>query len=247
MHEIISINDWQTIQTRNYIKRIKESTTVSKASDWAIVLDVFLLFVSFLLDRLFADSPTYVPRYIWLIILFLGFILTGGIILFSRIKKRHLDYLQKILPPYETIVTAFDEEVCYKLMSAASFVDNLQSLFNQKPAKPFSNMGEPLKKFYYSEVIYYLNKAIDILAQYQASLSNILVLDGSETSTKKIDIGRMENVCELIDSIYSALDYFQNNYSFFEAQKTTLEKDRGRYLQFKGDVIAVREKLEDQI
>ena len=122
----ININDWQTIQTRNYVKRIKESVVVSKPTDWAITIDIFLLFVAFLLDRIFADSPNGISRCTWIVIFAVGVILTLVPILITSLRNTRLKKLQRILPPNETIVTAFDEEVCYKLMSAVSFIDNLQ-------------------------------------------------------------------------------------------------------------------------
>ena len=240
MHDI-NINDWQTIQTRNYVKRIKESVAASKPTDWAITLDIFLLFISFTLDRIFSDSPICIPRYIWIIILATGLLFTIGIILISQMKKAHIEYLRKILPPYDVIVTAFDEEVCYKLMSAVSFVDNLQSL--KKSSKFSTDMDKSLGRFYYSEVIYYLNKAIDILKQYESSLSDVLVLEGNENGTKKIGVGRVENVCELIDSIYDVLYKFQKEDSLFATQILALNRNKQKYDIFRENVKTVKDIL----
>ena len=237
----VNINDWQTIQTRNYVKKIKESISSAKATDWAIVIDIFLLLVSFLLDKIYEESE--IPKCVWSILLLAGIFSTIIVLGIFQIRKARIERLIKILPSHEEIVASFDEEVCYKLMSAVSFLDNLKALNIEK--KDSSDLDRSLAIFYYSEVIYYLNKAISILFSCSKSLTDVLTLISVDT-TPQIAVERVENVCELVDAIYAELGNIGKKADCFSEQQNALEKRRREYERFKSDVQHIKEHLTQQ-
>lgn len=205
----MSINDWQTIQTRNYVKKIKESLSTPQATEIAIIVDVVLILFSFLLGKIFED--TKISNVTWLIIMAAGLIIPGGLILKAYSKKRKADKYSNQILPYDEIIALFDDEICYKLMSALSFSKQLETLSS---GAGIINVEPSLAIFYDLEATYYLNKAISILGTIKASLSDIISFDESfSTSDGILSYDRLQNACELIKSIRSQLTTSINSLS----------------------------------
>lgn len=192
-----NINTWQTIQMRNYIKEIKNGLAKAKSTDWAILINVVCMLSAFLLDKIFVEIT--VPRYAWEIILFGSIIFTILIVIVDHNKsKNEASVRRSVLPPRE-IVSLFDDEVCYKLMSAVSFT------------RSFKNMGVIRSKedallweFYFTEALYYLEKSVSLLFVMENNLSEVVSMD-SDAGIEKLSIARLKNACELISETYDSI------------------------------------------
>ena len=248
----MNINDWQTIQTRNYVKKIKELLSNPQAAELAIFVDVALLLFSFLLERIFENSR--ISTYIWIIILILGLGLSCYIIISAIVKQKIVEKYSDQLLPYDEIIALFDDEVCYKLMSALSFCEQLENLSITSP----TNKCEPsLAIFYDLEATYYLNKAISILGAIKASLSDIISYDENTISSNGIlSYDRIENVCDLIESIQkrlnSSITSLGSKMSVDSYEKLTtlnsnaMQSSAGHYSEFKRHMIILKRAHENQ-
>lgn len=240
----MNINDWQTIQTRNYVKEIKESITRVKSTDWAVLIDVLLLLIAFLLDKIFDNST--LSRGIWIGLLIIGVAGSGVFFFIERQRLRQKQRTNKFILPPKEIVALFDDEVCYKLMSAVSFLDHLKSTItiNDKETAV-------LTEFYCTETLYYTNKSVSLLVLISSNLSNAVSLD-SDAGPEKISISRLENTCRLLNTIYddtlSAINRTKaslKNYNItLDAQVQTSQMYRQGFVDFETQVSTLKRILE---
>lgn len=189
-----NISTWQTIQMRNYVKEIKKNFTKAKPTDWAILLNIVFLLVVFLLDKIY-DSST-ISKKVWIGILVVCLSIPSLVIIMSSQKTKSENRRKKLVLPPKEIVTLFDDEICYKLMSSISFCTLLKDM------KTISSKYESsLWEFYFTEALYYLNKSISLLSITSNNLSEAVFPD-QEAGTEKLSITRLENACDLIQNIY---------------------------------------------
>ena len=66
----LNINDWKVIQMQNDVKYIKRNTMHKNAANWSLVIDVFLVLLSFVLDRIFEDKE--ITSCLWIVIAISG-------------------------------------------------------------------------------------------------------------------------------------------------------------------------------
>ena len=241
----MNINDWQTIQTRNYVKEIKDSITKVKSTDWAVFFDVLLLLIAFLLDKIFDDSK--LSKGIWIgLLIIVGF---GSIVFFYTERKRikQKERTEKYILPPKEIVALFDDEVCYKIMSAISFLDHLKSTITIKDKE-----AAVLTEFYCTETLYYANKSVSLLVLISSNLSNAVSLD-SDAGPEKISINRLENICRLINTIYddtlwtitNAQVLLMNYNITMAAQVETSQMYRQAFTDFETQVNTIKKALEN--
>ena len=192
----LNINDWKVIQMQNDLKYIKRNTTRKNAANWSLVVDVFLVLLAFVLDRIFEKNT--IGNCIWIIIAISGVVIPFILFVIEIVKIKRTEKISLRVLNAKELVKIFDDEICYMVMSAESFADRL------KNTKKIDSRKEALLfEFYYIESNYYLNKAVHLLLKMDNNLSG--VLDENNFVENHITRERMINVISLIASIYEEL------------------------------------------
>ena len=197
----MNINDWKVIQMQNDLKYIKRNTMRKNAANWSLVVDVFLVLLAFVLDRIFATGK--VTNCLWIIIAISGITIPLVLFVIETIKiKRAEKFSLRVLNTKE-LVNMFDDEICYMIMSADSFVNNLKNT-----EKIDSRQNALLFEFYAIEAEYYLKKAVHLLLKMDNNLSS--VIDQSNIVDNHITKERLINAISLLASIYENLIFYSN-------------------------------------
>ena len=203
-----SVNDWLTLQTRKdltYIRRNLEHKTIN----YAIFADLFIAFLSFVLDHALwpvSDAKTctaeeLAPSWYWICTALLLAVVPVIIFINSYIHKRQHLTDMKMVMPVEYLINLFDNEICYNVMTADSMRDHFLD--------SSVDLENVIKKFYFIETLYYVNKTIAHLYYFKNQGQNAIhtknTLDG-------ISYIRFKNACEIVYNIYTALlNYVSNN------------------------------------
>ena len=204
----MNINDWKTIQLQNDIKRIKQNFEYTTIANWSILFEVFLVLLSFVLDNIFTDpNDMQTIRWVWAILGGVGLVSTVVFSLLAYFRSVKSSKQQKKVANAKELAAIFDDELCYLIMSAENFYENLgrrkESIRNSQDAL--------LAEFYLIETSYYLGKSVDILLKMDSNLS--AVIDESDFRKCRISKRRVNNAIRLVASIYESLfaytDLFQ--------------------------------------
>ncbi len=192
----MNINDWQTIQTRNDIKYIKRVLPLTPSVSWSIIIEIFLVLLSFTLDKCL--DPQIEANYIWIIVAATGIVVPIVIVIIGRINTKKKERISKKVINSRELISLFDDEVCYLIMSAKEFYSNFKNaaLVNNK-------QDALLAEFYYIEASYYLNKATTLIVQMKNNLSCVITDDPN--CTGKISCGRLANAISIICTMYEDL------------------------------------------
>lgn len=210
----ISINDWQTLQSRKEIQSIRKTIREEKAINWSILVELFLLTVGFCLDNIFVDAEANINS-LWIILSIVAFAAPTVILLIGwSIHKKRTEDLKQIHDVHE-MITMFDDELCYYVMTASSFYESRiePSMApvggSVTPAATPQNTNaqlstEELQKFYYIEASYYLNKSVNILCLMKNNIANLIAAPSTQGFSygQKISFFRFENVILLMTEMY---------------------------------------------
>lgn len=195
----MNINDWKTIQLQNDVKYIKRNSIRSSAANWSLVVDVFLLLLAFVLDNIFSESTEQTYNLVWIVIAFLGVLIPIIITVVEFIKLKHHERISRIIMNSKDIVSMFDDEICYLIMSAETFYTNLKEL----TTKIHDRQNALLAEFYFIETEYYLNKSVNLILRMENNLSS--VIDEADITKSRISKRRLNNSINLIACIYEEL------------------------------------------
>lgn len=190
----MNINDWKTIQTRNDIKYIKRKLMGSSVANWSLVIDVFLLLLAFVLDCIFAEQDS--PNVIWVIIGICGVTIPVALLVLEVIITKRKESISRKVTNVRELVSMFDDEICYMIMSAETFSTSLKSNYCSIDSK----QKALLQEFFYIEAGYYLNKAVKLILKMDNNIS--VVVDEDDISKNRISKKRLVNAICLIVSIY---------------------------------------------
>ena len=192
----MNINDWKVIQMQNDVKYIKRNTMHKNAANWSLVIDVFLVLLSFVLDRIFEDKE--ITSCLWIVIAISGVAIPLILVTIETVKIKRTEKISLRVMNSRELVKMFDDEICYMIMSAESFANSLKNT-----EKIDSRQKALLFEFYVIETEYYLNKAVYLLLKMDNNLS--AVIDDSNIVENHISRERLINAVSLIASIYEAL------------------------------------------
>ena len=201
----IGLNDWQTIQSRKEIQNIRRMVRAEKVANWSIVIEIAFLVIGFCLDCIFGSEDA--PNYVWVIIsicaVVVPLLLLGMSTFFQKRKK---DANKQIRDIHE-IITMFDDELCYYVMTACSFLEYRK---NDAPgkAREAQTQNREQHRFYLIEASYYLNKSVNILSLMRNNLLQLVDKPptGGVYSGGKISYFRFENVILLMSSLYKTIN-----------------------------------------
>jgi hypothetical protein len=206
---VLNINDWKVIQMQNDVKYIKRNTMHKNAANWSVVIDVFLVLLSFVLDRIFENEE--ITSCLWIIIAISGIAIPLILVAIETIKIKRTEKISLRVMNSRELVKLFDDEICYMIMSAESFANNLKNT-----EKIDSRQKALLFELFVIETEYYLNKAVYLLLKMDNNLS--AVIDNSNIVENHISRERLINAISLIASIYEAL------FSYSDKQASILNK-----------------------
>lgn len=207
MNVVLNINDWKVIQMQNDVKYIKRNTMHKNAANWSLVIDVFLVLLAFVLDRIFGDEE--ITNYLWVIIAIIGVVVPLLLVVIEAVKIKRTEEISLRVLNTKELVKIFDDEICYMIMSAESFINSLKNTHEID-----SRQKALLFEFYVIETEYYLNKAVYLLLKMDNNLSG--VIDDNNIVYNHITKERIINAISLIASIYEEL------FSFTDKKNTVL-------------------------
>lgn len=197
----MDINDWKTIQMQNDIKLIKRRLKVSTAANWSIVFDVFLILLAFVIDRSLAGKENTIENLncVWAIIALLGILIPILILCYDFISAKQKTHISLKVSNSKDLVSLFDDEICYQIMSAETFCTSLENNCSAVDCK----QKALLQEFYFIEASYYLNKSVTLFERMDNNLSNVIEKD--LPLPNRLTKNRLINAIHLIDSIYDTL------------------------------------------
>lgn len=195
----MNINDWKIIQMRNDVKYIKRNAVGNNAANWSLVVDVFLVLLAFVLDRI-VDDPQEINA-LWILIGACGIIFPVILFTVQAIKIKSAEEISRRVLNTKELVEIFDDEICYMIMSAETFNKKLQN-----SSTVDSRQTALMLEFYTIEVEYYLNKAVKLLLKMDNNLTG--VLNTQDVTQNHISKARLINSISLIASIYEDLFKF---------------------------------------
>lgn len=205
----MNINDWKVIQMRNDVKYIKRNIMGSSAANWSLVVDVFLVLLAFVLDRIFGKSEGF--NVWWVVIAAIGVIIPLVFFTIEVLRIRRIEQISHRVLNTKELVQMFDDEICYMIMSAETFNKNLKKI-----EKTDSQQAALLIEFYSIEVSYYLNKAVHLILKMDNNLTE--VLNENDITKNHISKERLINSIRLIASLYEEL------FDFAKAKSADLKK-----------------------
>lgn len=167
----ITVNDWQTIQTRKDTRSIRKSISYNRAVDLSVLVELFLLIVGFCLDNIFGSES--LPDSVWIILSIIAILIPSSIFLIVwLVRVQKVESLKQVHDVRE-MITMFDDELCYYVMTASSFfesiIDNKSTAITAPNYTPdtksldMTTINSKLQEFYYIEASYYLNKSVNVL------------------------------------------------------------------------------------
>lgn len=176
----------------------------NSAANWSLVVDVLLLLLAFVLDRIFGDAEGF--NIWWAVIAVGGVIIPLLLFAIEAIRNRRLERISRRVLNAKELVQMFDDEICYMIMSAETFNKNLKKTEEIK-----SQQTALLLEFYTIEVSYYLNKAVHLILKMDNNLTG--VLDEDDVTKNHISKSRLINSIRLIASVYEELFDFASSKS----------------------------------
>lgn len=208
----ITINDWQTIQSRKEIQSIRKTMRDERVVDWSILVELFLLVVGFCLNNIFGTEDG--AKRIWIILSVIAFVIPIAILGIGRyIRFKKADKLKQTRDVRE-MVTMFDDELCYYVMTAGTFFESKIDPENIPAAVSFNGPSDvtqfstmELQKFYYIEASYYLNKSVNIFCLMKNNVVNIIEdpTTPGASMERKISYFRFQNVIMLMTDMYGKM------------------------------------------
>jgi len=220
----MNINDWKVIQMRNDVKYIKRNVKGTSAANWSLVVDVFLVLLAFVLDRIFSNEEKI--NCVWVTIAILGVCIPLLLFVIERIKTKQSEKIALRVLNSKELIEVFDDEICYMIMSAETFNNNLK-----QTEIIDSRQAALLLEFYTIEASYYLNKAVQLILKMDNNLTN--VLDQQETTNNHISRERFINAISLLANIYEDLIKFskskESNLTVFSVDLDLSETKRNYY------------------
>lgn len=231
----ITINDWQAIQSRKEIQNIRRLIRTEKAASWSIVFEVALLITGFCLDNVF--SETQKTNGLWIAVSSVAVIVP--ILVFIAevvIQKRKRNALKQVRDVHE-IINMFDDEVCYYVMTAGSFLDTKIGVAKNHTNETGTDCRE-LRRFYIIEASYYLNKSVGILGLMKNNLGNIVermdLNSDRIPSVSQISFYRFQNTVLLMSCMYQNIEQMLIS----EDDMAYILEDNRHYMRQLNDVIS---------
>ncbi len=197
----MTISDWKIIQIRNDLRKIRQMVVRRASVRVGILFDLFLILLAFVLNQAFEKEQ--VPRVIWLVIAIVGFLVPVVAVVVGHFRGKRLRRQSARVQNARDLISLFDDEICYLVMSADSFFSSLYSNSSLTTNKSEEHTNT-LKEFYYLEISYYLNKSARLLSLITNNIDN--VIDFNDNDTEKISRQRFDNVLNLIDEMYDGIE-----------------------------------------
>lgn len=240
----ISINDWQIIQTRKELQTIRRRLKDEKAANTVIITELMLVVVGFCLNNTTAGQVSInLP---WIIIAGIAIIL--AILLpairwcRNRMKKNRLKLIKD---PHE-VISLFDDELCYYVMTALSFLEAQPSTISGLDT-PSHTQKHEVEMFYYIEASYYLNKCVMILNLMRNNWGN-LVEKNEDTQfhdSSKISFYRFKNTITLLAQSYIQINHVCNQHT--PPNERMLKENHSYMTQLDEIINAVNRQLDGDL
>jgi hypothetical protein len=189
-----SANDWQDFSLKKDIEALNRQVKNVCNIGSTVIIEVLLAFGAVFVDRYLDIFPVDTREIIVIstaiVMAVIPIVLYGipSILRFFRNISVSVNF--KTEAEY---IDVFDNEVCYNVMIADSFLDLLKSDTGSDGKR---------KVFYFTETRFYLNRAIDRLLEMSVRLKRIFDDDiDSVIKNKKVSVARLINILDIIVSI----------------------------------------------
>ena len=208
-------SDWQDFSLKKDIENLNR--LVERACDIGstIIIEVVLAFGAVLFDRFFDIENAKIRSGVWIAfaiaIVALPIIKYGIPALRNSLRTRSVSVDFKQETEY---IDSFDNEICYYVMIADSFLDLLKH----------DTAADTIRKtFYFAETRFYLNKAIDKLSKMMFKLGRVFDDDiDIVTKNKKVSIARLNNILDIIVHIETEIVVSQSTLGLTDDEENKL-------------------------
>lgn len=191
-------SDWKTVQINKDIKFIKSRLAVNEASNWALVIDVFLVLLAFVWSQIFEDHSSKCVNWAMIIIAITGAVVPVGLFVLDQIKKNKKKKISDKIMNTRELVDVFETNICDAVINAETFSKKLRGV-----EQIDSYQTALLFEFYIIETECYLKKAIRQLLKIDTNLNALIAED--DPTKDKIEKKRLVNVIKLWLTIYDGL------------------------------------------
>ena len=205
--------EWQSFVTQKDIesitKKIKASSEVQSSTFFEIALVVF----GAALQNLFVEEK----KLIWICVcigsLIPAFYLLGKAL--CQKMKSTAAGTDRVNP--REFIDRFDNQICYYVLMSESYYSMLRD------AKDDMNLDRDIKRFYFIEASYYMNKAINELAPIHNIASSVLSGANVDIIGKRmISTARYNNLCNLLKSLQKYLADHEDILEGLEGKEETI-------------------------
>lgn len=191
--------EWQTFSQKKDIENILKKLNASNTFQLTAYAEIALVVFGVALSNIFIDSV--VQRTIWVIILALSTVVIAVPLIILCIRKFCAKKNQSILISPKDFIDSFDNDICFYILTAESYHTTFLESADD------DTISSEVKRFYFIETCYYLNKAIMTLSPIHNMSHKVIGYTKDEVVTGRlISISRYYNACNLIREIYDNLN-----------------------------------------
>lgn len=234
----MSLFDWQIMQTRKEVEEVHKAIGKSDAVDLAIIVELILIIISFVLDHIIIDSDTTstittIISSVWLKIAIVLVAVVVGVWAIQAIIITKKNRQAARITGARDVVDLIDNKLCYYLMTAQTMLE-----FG-------AGIDTNIDKFYLIEASYYINKCIMILLSVENNISNSMVegLSHDDYLDFRLNKARIANIFDLLEEQYSILQD-QRMKKGENISDQVLERTFNENEYFRGELKRIRKEVK---
>ena len=185
-------NEWQEMSLKKDVESIRKNIDNRQEDILLLVFDVFLAILTVILSQVLSDASSICKIIIYSIIGGLSF-LTLVYLIYKWIRNWWKKYnsIKHSKISVKSYVDDFDNSICYYAMTAYSFYECYMTADNTE-----------IKKFYFIEAFYYIDKALNQLSSMESMVTNIFTANDLQVvKDSKIHISRLENLVAMMKTV----------------------------------------------
>lgn len=206
--------EWQSFVTRKDIETITRKLKATSEVQSSLFIEVALIVFGVGFEKIFTKNGEAIWKYVCIASLLpVGYLFVTALCRKIRSKSAGRDRMN----PKE-FIDRFDNQICYYVLMSESYYSMLRE------AKDDMSLDKDIKRFYFIEASYYMNKAIIEMAP----LYNIAesVLSGANVDIigkRMISTARYNNLCNLLTSLQKYLSDHEDILDGLEGKEEIIE------------------------
>lgn len=194
-------NSWQDFSLKKDIEKILAMQKTKETNIDITIISIVISFIAVLVDKYFDMIGDNKCLYFFIVLMLSVFPIIIIIIKWIITCQKRSGLAVHGLP-LKQLIDIFDNEVCYYIMMSESFYDLLKEAVDDT-----DDTDDNMKLFYYTQICFYKNKAIDKLYFMKSKLNAVFDTDYiAVISKKKVAFARLEIVINIINIINKEIE-----------------------------------------